>query len=893
MPNEHNFEHLPLLLRYQGRARLHGGGKQSPQTRANKNARQAHSGALLTASQALTTNWQQRRAEREGQDLPIIPRGIPILLQVDPGLDLDVLRDKFTFEIVAEQEEGYVIVASEDIELTPFLAMVNGFAVQIHGSATIARVHRLYDDPDQTDRLRRILSGRLFSEWPTITDDQLYIVDIGVACTGTQEISAPPEKRKRDTDADWARKERDWSQLRSDAYNAWDNIKVAREAEIEQFAEFYRAEILHLIDGAAFDAAVLPDSFTIRVKIVGKGLKDFILNYAYIFEVVEPEDIALPQQAAHPGEQPEEAVELTAPDANAPAICVIDSGVQEAHTFIQPAIDQATSYCFLPGKSSDEVSDYVAPGGHGTRVAGAVLYGENVAPNGTLQLPFWIQNARVLDENNSMPVEMFPPEAVRTVVERFHQGPRETRIFNHSINASAPCRTRYMSAWAAEIDLLCATYDILFVQSAGNLPLSGNNPQPGVRDHLAAGRDYPVFLYEASSRIANPGQSLQALTVGSVAYGSLEDGGWRTFARERGYPSAFSRSGFSIWNVIKPEVVEYGGDNVRTATVPPDVQAGGRIAAACPELIRSTMFPPGPPVDRDETGTSFSAPKVARIAAELQRVLPDEPALLYRALIVQSARWPTWAERLFTELRRLDPRHDQVRRQRLIEQASRIIRCIGYGVPNQEAATVNTDHRTTFITKGETQIHASECHVYQVPIPPQLRGQADEFDIRIEATLSYVAQPRRTRRNLRRYLSTWVDWKSSKLGEGINDFKVRALKEEENDTEPLPGSVLPWTLHEKSDAGWIRDTRRNSGTVQKDWAIVKSNTLPDHFCIAVVGHQGWSHDPDSAARYALAVTFEILGQEISIYDPLRTAVIELQEQVEAEIESEAEVEISE
>ena len=893
MPNEHNFEHLPLLLRYQGRARLHGGGKQSPQTRANKNARQAHSGALLTASQALTTNWQQRRAEREGQDLPIIPRGIPILLQVDPGLDLDVLRDKFTFEIVAEQEEGYVIVASEDIELTPFLAMVNGFAVQIHGSATIARVHRLYDDPDQTDRLRRILSDRLFSEWPTITDDQLYIVDIGVACTGTQEIPAPPEKRKRDTDADWARKERDWSQLRSDAYNAWDNIKVAREAEIEQFAEFYRAEILHLIDGAAFDAAVLPDSFTIRVKIVGKGLKDFILNYAYIFEVVEPEDIALPQQAAHPGEQPEEAVELTAPDANAPAICVIDSGVQEAHTFIQPAIDQATSYCFLPGKSSDEVSDYVAPGGHGTRVAGAVLYGENVAPNGTLQLPFWIQNARVLDENNSMPVEMFPPEAVRTVVERFHQGPRETRIFNHSINASAPCRTRYMSAWAAEIDLLCATYDILFVQSAGNLPLSGNNPQPGVRDHLAAGRDYPVFLYEASSRIANPGQSLQALTVGSVAYGSLEDGGWRTFAQERGYPSAFSRSGFSIWNVIKPEVVEYGGDNVRTATVPPDVQAGGRIAAACPELIRSTMFPPGPPVDRDETGTSFSAPKVARIAAELQRVLPDEPALLYRALIVQSARWPTWAERLFTELRRLDPRHDQVRRQRLIEQASRIIRCIGYGVPNQEAATVNTDHRTTFITKGETQIHASECHVYQVPIPPQLRGQADEFDIRIEATLSYVAQPRRTRRNLRRYLSTWVDWKSSKLGEGINDFKVRALKEEENDTEPLPGSVLPWTLHEKSDAGWIRDTRRNSGTVQKDWAIVKSNTLPDHFCIAVVGHQGWSHDPDSAARYALAVTFEILGQEISIYDPLRTAVIELQEQVEAEIESEAEVEISE
>jgi hypothetical protein len=174
---------------------------------------------LLTAAQALSINWQERRAQRQDQDLPVIPEGIPILLQVDPSLELDVLRDKFAFEIVAEQEEGYVIVASEDIELAPFLEMINGFAVQIHGSATVASVHRLFDDPNQSDRLRRILSDHLFAEWPTIHDDQLYIVDIGVACTGTQEIPVLPKRGKRDTDADWARKERDWSQARSDAYS--------------------------------------------------------------------------------------------------------------------------------------------------------------------------------------------------------------------------------------------------------------------------------------------------------------------------------------------------------------------------------------------------------------------------------------------------------------------------------------------------------------------------------------------------------------------------------------------------------------------------------------------------------------------------------------------------
>ena len=135
MPGEHNFEHLPLLLRYRGRARLKGGGKTSPQTRANRNARQAHSASLTASAQTLSTNWQDRRAQRQQQAAPVIPQGIPILLKVDPNLDLDVLREKFAFEIVAEQEEGYVIVASEDIELTPFLEMVNGFAVQVHGSA--------------------------------------------------------------------------------------------------------------------------------------------------------------------------------------------------------------------------------------------------------------------------------------------------------------------------------------------------------------------------------------------------------------------------------------------------------------------------------------------------------------------------------------------------------------------------------------------------------------------------------------------------------------------------------------------------------------------------------------------------------------------------------------
>ena len=101
---------------------------------------------------------------------------------------------------------------------------------------------------------------------------------------------------------------------------------------------------------------------------------------------------------------------------------------------------------------------------------------------------------------------------------------------------------------------------------------------------------------------------------------------------------------------------------------------------------------------------------------------------------------------------------------------------------------------------------------------------------------------------------------------------------------------MPWTLNEKPQFGFVRDFKRSSGTVQKDWAVVQSNTLPDHFCIAVVGHQGWSHDPDSVARYALAVTFEALGGKIALYEPLRAAVAELEAEAAA-IEQEVQLEV--
>jgi hypothetical protein len=145
-----------------------------------------------------------------------------------------------------------------------------------------------------------------------------------------------------------------------------------------------------------------------------------------------------------------------------------------------------------------------------------------------------------------------------------------------------------------------------------------------------------------------------------------------------------------------------------------------------------------------------------------------------------------------------------------------------------------------------------------------------------------VARPRRTRRKLRGYLSTWLDWKTSNIGESPRSFANRVLYDRDHSDRDDEGRI-PWIIGARKNSG-IKEVSRSAGTVQKDWAIVKSHQLTEGFCIAVVGHQGWNKDPNIKAYYSLVVSFEAVNREIEIYDPIRA-------RIEAEVETETEVEV--
>jgi hypothetical protein len=276
-----------------------------------------------------------------------------------------------------------------------------------------------------------------------------------------------------------------------------------------------------------------------------------------------------------------------------------------------------------------------------------------------------------------MPKKLLPSKVIGEIIKEYATN-NSIRLFNHSISASYPCLTKYMTSWAATIDNSSFEKDILFIQAAGNLCDDNScSFRLGITQHLMQGRNYPNYLLENSCRIPNPAQSMLALTVGSININDYEDDDWISFGG-KGAISSYSCSGFGLWGSIKPEVVEYGGDIV----INKNQYIYKTTTMTCPELIR--VSPPA--YAKDEVGTSFAAPKVSRIAVELQKLLPNESTLLYKALIIQSARWTDWAE-IFSMDRKKD-----------------VLRLMGYGLPDIDRAVANNEHRITYITRGERTI---------------------------------------------------------------------------------------------------------------------------------------------------------------------------------------------
>jgi hypothetical protein len=808
------FPHLKFSENIIGRARFSGGSNANQKTNDNKQNRNVHSQQLLGNTNKLKSEWSNYLFERENLKLaPLNEEVKPIFLQINPDLLNDLKFDLqfLNIEIISEEDDGFIIGASLD-NLKTLEEKILEFGDKIYGSEKVADLWQIVDGNREDWKPLHILSRELLNKWNTLNDNENYQIEVSVAFD--KPIGKEPDSTKKG------------GENRLKKYNERlierDRLYDEREEDFIRFINFYNAEINSSIIN-------LGDSFGCQISINGKGLKDLVINYPFVFEVNEAEEVS--GFTSTESETKDFDLEIEPPDDNSPEIGIIDSGIMENNKFLYNAIIPENSKSYL--KTDSSVADKVQGGGHGTKVASALLFSKGISDiTSSYKLPCFVRNLRVLNDQNILE-HKFPAELMQTIVEENS----DIRVFNLSINSQSPFRKKHMSSWAAAIDKLIHENNILFINSSGNIS------KKEIRDYILSDKEYPHYLSLPNCKLANPAQSSFSIVVGSVNHLSLENDEWSSIGNENEI-SPYSRIGTGIWEHIKPDVVEYGGGMQISKNGINTISNKDTSI----ELVRST-YHGGNAFSNESVGTSFAAPKVSYIVAELLKLYKNENINLIRALLVQGSRLPND----FFE-----------------NPTKQSIQQFGYGIPSLKRVTENTEHRITFYNTNT--ISAEGGQIYTLKIPKELRGQGDEYKILIEVTLAYTAKNRRTRQKTKSYLSTWLEWRSSNLEDTYMSFRDRTLSEldgekiEENTFDS--GNLIQWKIRERDNWGVVDGISRNKSSLQKDWAILNSYELPEELHFAITAHKGWDINKEEIP-YALTVSIEILGNNIPIYESIR------------------------
>ncbi|MBP6302140.1 MAG: S8 family peptidase [Bacteroidia bacterium] len=832
-----DFPHLKLPFKVRGLAKVKFGGSRNTEAEAitakNRENRKGHGEYLGASVNQLLDNWNKIKEEKKSEGI-VLPNenDIPVFLKVDTQVfDIDSLK-LWGIELIAEEENGYIIGASND-NLRAFNENIDDFLNEKgQRKDKAAQIWELITDDSW--RVKELLKGEISNIWGDIQNDVLYTIEIGISCY-IPSNKKYPNAEDFDSEIKFQEKVAEFNSHENDIFIERDKKQITRETEIENYIQIYGGTLHDIWDNEV-------DAIYFKISISGKGLKDLVQTYQYLYEVKLDAKFGLEHDYTNIDDDYE--VEVIAPDANAAKVCVIDSGIQENHRLIEPSIDSANSRSYVDGDSS--TADFVKLSGHGTKVAGAVLYPVSIPKNGQYKLESIIQNARILDKDNRISDANFAPSLLEQIISDYS----ETKIFNLSVAEDAAYLGTHMPSLAASIDKLTNENDILFIVAAGNLT------KANITDYLKSGANYPTYLDNDKSKIANPSVSYFAITVGSIARENFEDDDYKALAGQN-YVSPFSRTGFGMWGCIKPDVVEFGGDLMKNKLSEELITN----ETTSPELVNSTMHKASA-VGKDSFGTSFSTPKVSYIASRLQTEHPTESAQMYRALIIQSARLP---EHCF---------HNPTAKD---------FSYYGYGIPDVNRALNNSQSRITFIQDGK--VGAKRADIYRIKIPNELKGEGKEFRILVEVTLSFTAKTRLTRKGSHSYLANWLDWQSSKYNESFSSFRNRTLEYLESAEQPEAGEidegvdVIKWIIRENPKWG-TKGMSRNNSTVQKSWAIIEPQQFADEFSIAIIGHSGWDRNLENETPYALCVSFEVMDAEMNIYELLAQAQVEIEPEQE-------------
>ncbi len=331
-----------------------------------------------------------------------------------------------------------------------------------------------------------------------------------------------------------------------------------------------------------------------------------------------------------------------------PVLGVLDSGVAP----------NSKMESWIDGVAKTNVKQDCQDRQHGSLVASVAVHGDVLAGKK------WVghHGLKIVDAPILAALQygdVYEDELVENIHKAIESHPA-VHIWNLSISIGSAVAQDSFSTFAMALDAIQDEFNVLICKSTGNTK---------------------SFLFgRAPERMCHGADSVRALTVGSIAHAK----GPNDYA-EIDNPSPFSRIGPGPEFIIKPEVVHYGGnagkdslDHVSVTGVKA-IDSSGKICSV--------------------PGTSFSTPRVASLAAELDhRIGGDFNPLLIKGIIVHKALYPAAL--------------------RLLEQDR--ARVMGFGVPPSADDILHSGPHEITLMLQDTLADGSKIDIMDFPMPKSL-----------------------------------------------------------------------------------------------------------------------------------------------------------------------------
>lgn len=544
------------------------------------------------------------------------------------------------------------------------------------------------------------------------------------------------------------------------------------------------------------------------------------------------------------------AARVVVPDSRSVAVCLLDTGVTQAHPLIAPGLDTADLHKYDPTWADGDQH------GHGTNMAGTLLYGDLIPwleADTSVPLTHCLESVKILPDHDQNPPRLYGAITGESIARAEVEAPDRCRAVCMAVTSDGGTNRGRPSSWSAAIDQLSFGDDLtrrLILLSAGNIR-HGLRPQ----DYLARN--------EIES-IENPAQAWNAITVGAFTEkANLTDptlDGWEPIAPV-GDLCPTSRTSM-IWErqwPIKPDILMEGGNWATNGDI-----------CDCPDdlgLLTTYRDPTTRHFDvvRD---TSAATALAGHLAGRILAAMPQRWPETVRALMVHSAEWTPVMRQMF----------DAAATQR---EKLTLLRKYGYGVPSYERAVLSATNDLTIVAEDELQplwkdrssIRTRDMNLHSFPWPRAQLEELGEMQVELRITLSYFIEPNPGERGwLRRhrYASHALRFAVKRALESVDEFRGRinaAAAEEERGAAPSVGSD-----------NWYLGRIRNLGSIHSDYWTGSAVELSQRSAVAVYPVGGWwKENPrhqrfDRSVRYALIVSILAPGSAADIYTPVQAQI---------------------